>query len=172
MRLVFLVSIYFTLVRGLYADVKPAHEVKSLFLINVLRYTEWPEKSTKELRVAFVGESEVFQSFKKLEKQKVGQRNLKIDKFRRYNSTLKLEGYHCVFISSDHKVAFDTIVQSLDSKAILTVGENPWFLESGGMMNFLIVKGRVRFQINFKNLEKNPLKLSSKVLRFSYKGDK
>lgn len=171
LKLLIFLQIMFVWMSTLSAEVKPAHEVKGLFLINVLRYCEWPDDTNKKLRVVFLGESQVFKSFKKLENQAIGKRKLEVKQFRRYDSKLDLSQYHCIFVSSDHKVAFETVTKSVAGKSVLTVGENPWFLESGGILNFMIVKGRVRFKINFESLKASSIKVSSNVLKFSYKED-
>jgi hypothetical protein len=53
----------------------------------------------------------------------------------------------------------------MDRSAILTIGESDGFAEIGGMINFIIVRGTLRFEINVAEVNRSGIKLSSKLLR-------
>ena len=57
---------------------------------------------------------------------------------------------------------------------MLTVGESPDFLDQGGMINFLIKDGSVRFEINLEPVRIARLKLDVNLLRVavSVRGEK
>ena len=48
---------------------------------------------------------------------------------------------------------------------IMLVGESEGFLITGGHINFFIVSGKVRFEIDPKSLRHSGINMSSKVLR-------
>ncbi len=49
----------------------------------------------------------------------------------------------------------------------MTVGDVKGFAQLGGIINFIIVKNKVRFEINMKAAEEAGLKISSKLLRLA-----
>jgi len=51
--------------------------------------------------------------------------------------------------------------------ATLTVGETPDFLAQGGIINFILEGGKVRFQIDSKAAERADLRISSHLLRLA-----
>lgn len=72
---------------------------------------------------------------------------------------------HTLFISaSDIEKWENLMVQQLLSKSML-VGEFQGFLRSGGHINFFIVGGKVRFEIDPVKLKLSGINMSSKVLR-------
>lgn len=48
---------------------------------------------------------------------------------------------------------------------LMLVGEFDGFIEAGGQINFFIVGGKVRFEVNQQKLREAGIKMSSKVLR-------
>jgi YfiR/HmsC-like len=50
---------------------------------------------------------------------------------------------------------------------VLTIGESDGFARAGGMVNFVIDAGRVRFDVNQKAAERRGLRLSSRMLRLA-----
>ncbi len=73
---------------------------------------------------------------------------------------------HCqvLFISVSEEKRFNKIMNALHGLNILTVSESDRFIDSGGMINFVLVENRIRFQINNEAAQKAGLKISSKLL--------
>ena len=59
------------------------------------------------------------------------------------------------------------IVRALKGLPILTIGETENFLESGGVINFLMEDEKVCFEINVTAAKINKLRISSKLLRLA-----
>jgi hypothetical protein len=55
----------------------------------------------------------------------------------------------------------------LEDLPILTVGETEHFIETGGIINFLMEDNKVRFEINDVAAKKSKLKISSQLLRLA-----
>jgi hypothetical protein len=56
------------------------------------------------------------------------------------------------------------ILQSLNGASVLTVADTEGFANMGGIINFVLDDGRVRFEINLKAAEAAHLKLSARLL--------
>jgi hypothetical protein len=50
---------------------------------------------------------------------------------------------------------------------VLTVGESPDFLRQGGIINFVLEDGKVRFEINQDAATQADLRISSRLLRLA-----
>jgi hypothetical protein len=59
------------------------------------------------------------------------------------------------------------IVNTLKGKSILTIGDQPWFLEQDGMIRFVNSDNKIRFQINVDAVKEAGLEVSSKLLRLA-----
>ena len=61
----------------------------------------------------------------------------------------------------------DWIVRALSGLPVLTVGEIDGFLESGGIINFIMEDEKVRFEINNTSARESELEIRSKLLRLA-----
>lgn len=82
---------------------------------------------------------------------------------------------HCdtLFISNSDIDKWHIISEREQLSNIMLVGENDRFLAAGGHINFYIVGGKVRFEVNPVKLKQSGINMSSKVLRLGkvYKGE-
>jgi hypothetical protein len=67
------------------------------------------------------------------------------------------------------------ILSAVSKLPVLTVSDMPEFIERGGMIQFVLVGGRVRFDVNLGSTENSGLGMSSELLkvaqRVKRKGD-
>jgi hypothetical protein len=71
---------------------------------------------------------------------------------------------HVLFISTSEKKRLPEIFAALKSASVLTVGEMDQFTEAGGMINFVLVGTKIRFEINQEAATSAGLKISSKLM--------
>jgi hypothetical protein len=74
-------------------------------------------------------------------------------------------GCRIVFVSSSENRRLDQDLADLRTTPVLTVSSIPDFMQRGGMIQFVIIDRRVRFEINISNAERAGLKLSSQLLK-------
>jgi hypothetical protein len=74
---------------------------------------------------------------------------------------------HCriVFISSSEAFRIKEMLNSLEKSNALTVSEMPDFINSGGMIQFVLKDNKVRFEVNLIAAEKAGLTISSQLLK-------
>ena len=71
---------------------------------------------------------------------------------------------HILFVSASEHAHLPQILTALKNKSTLTISEIEGFLTLGGMINFLTVDNKIRFEIHQTAAERAGLKLSSKLL--------
>jgi hypothetical protein len=69
-----------------------------------------------------------------------------------------------LFVGDTEKKQLPEIFSALGTAPVLTVGEKDDFLENGGMINFVLENGRVRFDVAPAAAQKAGLKMSSQLL--------
>lgn len=68
-----------------------------------------------------------------------------------------------IFVASSEKKRLPEILRGLRGASVLTVGDTPGFAGTGGIINFVLDNGRVRFEINLKAAERAHLKISARL---------
>jgi hypothetical protein len=69
-----------------------------------------------------------------------------------------------IFVASSEKRQVREILRGLRGACVLTVGDTAGFAGMGGIINFVLDDGRVRFEINVKAAERARLKVSARLL--------
>lgn len=153
-----------------FSDIKnyPEAKIKAAYLYNFLRFVEWPvnQKSTSDICIYGVNKEykSVFSSMATLSKQ---GKKLTIKFFEKDNEFQPLTDCQIIFITSEANSKTKNILDHLKNNQILTIGESDDFINQGGMINFIRVGNKIRFEINVDAIEQAELKISSKVLRIA-----
>ncbi|MGB7750059.1 MAG: YfiR family protein [Candidatus Acidiferrales bacterium] len=69
-----------------------------------------------------------------------------------------------LFVGKHDAARLGRLLAELKDGSVLTVGESDGFVQQGGMIGFLLVENKVRFEINLQAAERANLKISSRLL--------
>jgi len=138
------------------------YEVKAGFLLNFLRFVEWPAASAGLIQEPFhmciFGDDPFRGNLDRLvQGEAVGGRQIAVRRLSRWQGPCDL-----LFVSSSVRDPFRVLNQA--GPGILTVGETPGFLKEGGMVNFVLEEKRVRFDVSLPNATQGAVKISSRLL--------
>jgi hypothetical protein len=143
------------------------YTIKAAFLYHFLTYIDWPAGTfTGETQPFVIGVFETDPFGAVLDKiaatKDVGGRPIEI---RRLASPEKLVECHIIFIPGSVDPAVQKNVLSLLANShVLAVGEADDFVELGGAAQFFVEGNKVRFAFNTDVVNRNNLKVSSKLL--------
>lgn len=138
-------------------------QLKSLFLINFLRYVEWPE-STDAATLCLFGRDVLGAAMSSQEGRLVGGRTLVV---RRVNSMEQLAGCQLVFLPDIEEARFAAVLRWTEGQPILTVSDAEFFTRLGGGIALIREDTRLRFDVNLEALHKARLRASSAMLRLA-----
>lgn len=144
------------------------HEVKAAFLYNFAKFVEWPATSfpraDSPISLCVWGANPFARALDVVDGKPVGARQLAV---AASVGPDRAASCSIVFVGAPDIASARAAVQSLRDKPVLTVGEVPGFAQAGGIIGFVIVDGRVRFEINPKAAARVGIGLSSQLLRLA-----
>lgn len=168
-------------VNASYADTRrlnaSEYQIKAAYLYNFLLFTSWPIPMDGEetgpgsdtVIIGIVGEDPFGTFFNEVEGRtvKIGAVNKKliIRRFGPYSDTADLTSCRLLFISASEKFQMNRILAKISRSPVLTVGDIDNFLESGGMVKLVKVKGKIRWEINRRPVALAELRLDSMLLK-------
>jgi hypothetical protein len=85
----------------------------------------------------------------------------------RFASVSELRPCHILFIPGGEQRRLAEILRRLGGAPTLTVGEARRFAHGGGIIGFVLVEGRLRFEINEEAARRAGLKVSSQLLKLA-----
>jgi hypothetical protein len=164
-------------------------KIKAAFTYNFIRFVDWPKEKQADVNepiiIGIIGSEDFMEAFEPIKGKRIKDRNISIKYFAGYEKLKKsnntddsqwdkkmesLKVCHVLMFCSCNSVRIQNsnqIVRALKGLPILTIGETENFLESGGVINFLMEDEKVCFEINAAAAKINKLRISSKLLRLA-----
>jgi YfiR/HmsC-like len=144
----------------------PEYQVKALFLLNFIKYVDWPPGSfsgdNTPVIIAVYGEDRFGDSLKRAVQGKtIAGRRIIIQFFGKNDAMVKC---NILFISDSERAYLGEMLNKIKGLPVLTVGESDLFLEKGGMINCVKKEGKIRLEINLDSARQAKLQISSKLL--------
>ena len=157
--------------RAAFAGQSPTeYQVKAAYLFNFFKFVEWPDDPNADAHakwvIGFTGESPVSNELARLvEGKNVLGRELQVKKLQTADNP---RGCNILFIGESERKRLPAILASVRGSSVLTVADIDNFIESGGMIQFVVEDSRVRVAIDVGATTRARLKVSSKLLSLAH----
>lgn len=144
-------------------------QVKGAFLYNFAKFVEWPSRAFQDANspivIGVMGEKQYSDAVETIIKGKtVNGRRLAC---RRLDTQRDVDGCHIVFIATSERRRTNGVLERLKASPTLTVGETEGFIQSGGVIGFVVEDQKVGFEINAGAAKRKGLKISSQLLKLA-----
>jgi len=141
------------------------YQVKAAFLYNFAKFVQWPASAfataQEPITICVLGKNPVENALQEIIKGKTVEG-------RPFALRQISDGHPCkchiLFVNSSDQKTFRPMARNLKGKGVLIVGETDGFASDGGVINFKLEHGRVRFEINVDSADQEKLRISSKLL--------
>jgi hypothetical protein len=151
------------------------YELKAVYLYNFLHFTHWPTSPGAEdagpMVIGIVGKSPFGNAVEalKISLEITGKPSISIKEFGPYRPGMDLSACNILFVSASEVKKFQKIINSLQQAPVLTVADTKNFIKSGGMINMVKHKGKIRWVINRTATANANLRISSQLLKIAVK---
>lgn len=150
-------------------DVALEYQVKASMIYNFLHYVQWPAdafENSVHLSICVFGSDPFGSSLDTLSGEVIQGRRIQIRYFYEWSESIISE-CHVLFFNSSRSENMRAL-QRVKDFPVLTIGEDSrYFLNTGGIIYFLISNNRVQFEVNNLAARNARLQLSSKLLRLA-----
>ena len=141
------------------------YQVKAAFICKFGNYVDWPPQALgpagAPFRIGVMGSGAVVEEFRRTAAAtSVAGRPVEVRKLARGEAP---EGVHVVFVSRAMAAQVADVIAAVQGRPVLTVTE----IEPGGttgMINFVVVEDKVRFDILLLPITQSGLKISVRLL--------
>jgi hypothetical protein len=146
-------------------------QVKAAYLYKFGSYVEWPERTfasaDSPLQIGVVGADAMADELTQLTiGRTINGRPVTVRKLRREDS---ISGLNVLFIGRASAGRTAEILAATKGQPMLTVTESDEALALGSMINFVVVDGKVRFEVAPRVAGQGNLSISARLLAAAYK---
>ena len=140
-------------------------QIKAAFLYNFVKFVDWPNEvlpaTDDTISICVLSDDPVYEALETINGKTVKGRRLTV---RRVDAVKDLALCHVAYFGITEEKRLPQFITGLQGSIVLTVGEIDRFAQSGGIINFVVVNNKVRFEINVDRAERAHLKLGSLLL--------
>lgn len=142
------------------------YQVKAAFIINFINFIEWPDAalSADSFTIGIMGRDPSGGALGALKGKTVKGRKLVV---KHFDDPEEARAADLLFISPSEKRSLPQILKNLRNRPVLTVGDQQGFARSGVMINMVIARKRVGFEINLPASQRAGLRISSQLLKLA-----
>ncbi len=144
------------------------YQVKSAYLYNFSKFVRWPETvldaTQRNLTICVIGHADMHEYLYTLDDRPAIGHLLKVS-FR--NIDTGLDGCHMAYIGENSRLQTSAILEWCHRNHVLTIGDQPGFIELGGIIGFVLIDDHVRLVISRSAVLASGLEISAKLLELA-----
>jgi hypothetical protein len=142
------------------------YAVKATYLYKFAPFVEWPptafETETSPLSLCVAGQDPFGDTLDRAVRgQLLGERPIAV---RRMHEVAVRDGCHILFAGGSPRQPVEAALDAVRGAPVLTVTDGGATPQARGIVNFVMLDGRVRFEMDDQSAAENGLSLSSKLL--------
>jgi hypothetical protein len=144
------------------AQERSTHEIYAAMLYNFIKYVQWPDEGAAgEFVVGVIGDDQVYNTLKQwYDGKPKGSKKYIIKKL---SSSAEASVCHVVFLGKTKVREFENIKNSVTGRPVLTVTDGHGLGEKGSCINFKVVDGKLKFELNQGVVADSNLKVSGQL---------
>lgn len=160
LKSVFLAFVFFT--SQAVAQERPVHEIYAAMLYNFIKYVQWPDETAPgEFVVGVIGDENLFNTLKTwYDGKPKGNKKYVI---RKLENGADAAACQVVYIGKSKNREFENIKASTTGKAILTITDANGLGQKGSCINFKVIDGKLKFELNQGTFTTSNLKVSNQL---------
>lgn len=139
----------------------PEYRLKTAFVFNFMRFTQWPETTGKTLTLCVYGKDPFGAEIDGLRGKTIGARTIDV---RRVAVGQSLASCQAAFVSADAVASWQQMAQTLRGQPLLSLADTPGALGQGVVINMGLADRKVTFEASQRTARGAGLGLSSKLL--------
>ena len=163
-KIIILVALFFSL--STISKAQDVHKFQSIFIYNFSKFIQWPaEYENGEFIIGVLGESPITKHLESMASVKKvrGQKFI----IKKFSSVDQITKCHMLYIPSNKSASLQKCLKGIGSNATLIITDKPGMAENGSSINFLIVDGKPKFELNKVSTTKHKLKVSSQLSKLA-----
>ena len=144
------------------AQERPTHEIHAAMLFNFIKYIQWPnEGEPGEFVVGVIGDDNVYNTLTAWYNGKPkGSKKYVIKKL---TSVEESGSCQVVYVGKSKSRDFENIKNNVTGKSILTITDGSGLGQKGSCINFKVIDGKLKFELNQATVTSSNLKISSQL---------
>lgn len=153
--------------KGIYAQTE-IQNAEAIFIYNFLSQIQWPEETLgNSYVVGVLGKTSTYDYLLRLTtNRKIGKRSIEV---KHFSSANEISNCQVLLVAHNKSNDISTVKKKLNGRSCLIIGQKSSLTESGAVIAFNVVDGKLRYRINKTNAKQQNLLISSAIMQMALK---
>lgn len=162
----FIIPVLFVFLSAFNTTDAQDYKFHSVFMYNFTKYIQWPASyQSGDFVIGVLGDSPILESLEKMAESKtVGAQKFSIV---RYKNVEEISKCHMLFIPSNRSKFLKDAIAKTNGQSTLIITEKNGLGTEGSNINFVLVDGKWKFELNKSATEKSNLKVSGDLAKLA-----
>ncbi len=161
-KLILLIVILISVGGAMAQDEKPMHEIHAQMIYNFIKYIQWPnETEAGDFVVGVMGDDDMLKTLKGWYDGK--PKGAKKYVIKKLNTADEAASCAVVYLGKSKSKEIENIKTAIVGKSVLTVSDGFNLGQKGSCINFKIIDGKLKFELNQASVAASSLKVSSQL---------
>lgn len=162
MKKAILIIFYFALIIKVSAQERAPHEIHAAMVYNFIKYIQWPnEGDGGDFVLGVVGDDKIFSTLKMwYEGKSKGNKKFVVKKL---DTPSQAGECQAIYVGSSKNRNFEDVKVAIAGKPVLTITDGNGMAEKGSCINFRIIDGKLKFELNQSAVTGANLKVSGQL---------
>jgi hypothetical protein len=144
------------------AQERPTHEIHAAMLYNFIKYIQWPnEAEVGDFVVGVYGDENMFNTLKQwYDGKPKGSKKYVIKKLASGDEAGTCQ---VIYVGKNKNRDFESVKNSIAGKSVLTITDGVGLGQKGSCINFKVIDGKLKFELNQGAVSSANLKVSTQL---------
>jgi len=162
MKKILFLALFLSVAFSAFPQDRPTHEIHAAMLYNFIKYVQWPnEAEPGDFVIGVIGDENVFNTLKAWYDGKA--KGAKKYSIKKLSGPAEATDCQVVYLGKSKNREFEDIKNSITGKAVLTITDGNGLGQKGSCINFKVVDGKLKFELNQGVVGTANLKVSSQL---------
>jgi hypothetical protein len=145
-----------------FAQERPTHEIHAAMLYNFIKYIQWPNESEAgDFVIGVIGDENLFNTLK--ERYDGKPKGVKKYVIKKLADASESGSCQVVYVGKSKNRDFDNVKTSTTGKSVLTITDGNGLGQKGSCINFKVIDGKLKFELNQATVNSSNLKVSTQL---------
>lgn len=142
------------------------YQYHKIYIYNFTKYIQWPaNKQSGDFVIGVYGKSQMQNELNEMAATRsVGGQKIIVKEINAPSDAL---GCHVLFIPQGKSEVLDDVQSKLAGSATLVITEKPGMAKQGSAINFVIVGGKLKYELNKASIDKAGLKVMPDLIKLA-----
>jgi hypothetical protein len=158
-----LLALLFLLTPSLFGQILNEENLKANYLLGFPRFVRWETPPEPPVTIGLVGAESLGDRLEELLARRLDEGKPVDFEIRLLRPGESLEGVEILYLSPSHREHWAPWIERAEGRAVLIVGQGEGFLEAGGMIELVVRRNKLKYQLNPEAAGRAGIEFSSKL---------